>query len=42
MRETFVDQGKLFSYISLESRVPANYPLRKVRELIRAVLVDLN
>jgi hypothetical protein len=42
MRGPFVDQGKLFSYISPETRVPANHPLRKVRELVRAVLAELN
>ncbi len=42
MRGAFVDQGKLFSYISPEARVPANHPLRKVRELVRDVLGELN
>ena len=42
MRGAFVDQGKLFSYISPEARVPANHPLRKVRELVRDVLGNLN
>jgi len=42
MRGTFQDQGGLFSYISLEERVPADHPLRKIRELVRAVLVDMN
>lgn len=42
MRGTFKDQGGLFSYISLEDRVPATHPLRKIRELVRAVLVDMN
>lgn len=42
MRGTFQDQGGLFSYISLEERVPDKHPLRKVRELVRAVLNDLN
>jgi transposase len=37
-----VDQGRLFSYISPEARVPANHPLRKVRELVRDVLGELN
>ena len=34
MRGTFVDQGGLFSYIAPEARVPANHPLRKIRELV--------
>lgn len=42
MRGAFEDQGRLFSYISPEARVPANHPLRKVRELVRAVLGELN
>jgi len=42
MRGAFVDQGRLFSYISPEARVPANHPLRKVRGLVRDVLAELN
>lgn len=42
MRGAFVDQGRLFSYISPEARVPASHPLRKIRELVRDVLDDLN
>jgi len=42
MRGAFVDQDRLFSYISPEARVPANHPLRKIRELVRDVLGELN
>src|SRR5438477_10419035 len=42
MRGAFLDQGRLFSYISPEARVPANHLLRKVRELVRDVLGELN
>ena len=42
MRGTFQDQGGLFSYVSPESRVPADHPLRKVRALVRDVLKDLS
>src|SRR5579862_882708 len=42
MRGAFSDQGRLFSYISPEARVPVNHPLRKVRELVRDVLGALN
>jgi hypothetical protein len=42
MRGAFVDRGGLFSYIVPEARVPANYPLRKIRELVRDVLGELN
>ena len=42
MRGTFEDQSGLFSYISLEDRVPTSHPLRKIREYVRAVLIELN
>src|SRR6516164_3675252 len=42
MRGVFSDQGRLFSYISPEARVPANHPLRKIRNLVRDVLEELN
>src|SRR3954452_21717808 len=42
MRGRFAGQGGLFSYITPDKRVPANHPLRKVRELVRDVLSDLN
>jgi transposase len=42
MRGSFKDQGGLFSYISPESRVPANHPLRKIRKLVRDVLQELS
>ncbi len=42
MRGRFTDQGGLFSYIAPDKRVPANHLLRKVRELVRDVLSDLN
>src|SRR5271163_1891158 len=42
MRGVFQDQSGLFSYIALEERVPADHPLRKIRELVRAVLIDMN
>ncbi len=42
MRGAFEDQGRLFSYISPEARVPKNHPLRKIRELVRDVLSDLS
>jgi len=37
-----VDQGGLFSYTAPEARVPMNHPLRKIRELVRDVLGELN
>src|SRR5262244_2733903 len=42
MRGVFSDHGRLFSYISPEARVPANHPLRKIRNLVRDVLGELN
>jgi transposase len=42
MRGRLVDQGGLFSYIAPEKRLPANHPLRKIRELVRDVLGELN
>jgi transposase len=42
MRGAFQKQSGLFSYISLEVRVPEGYPLRKIRELVRAVLIAPN
>ena len=42
MRGKFGDGGQLFSYISAEARVPANHPLRKIRELVRVVLEELS
>jgi transposase len=42
MRGAFVDQGRLFSYIAPEVRVPANHPLRAIRALVRDVLGELS
>ena len=42
MRGRFTDQGGLFSYIAPDRRVPANHPLRKVRELVQDVLSELD
>ena len=42
MRGRFRDQGKLFSYLSPESRVPSEHPLRRVRQLVWDVLTELS
>jgi transposase len=42
MRGGFRDQGAMFSYISPEDRIPAEHPLRQVRQLVREVLKELN
>jgi transposase len=34
--------GGLFSYVSPESRVPRDHPLRRVRQLVRDVLKELS
>ena len=42
MRGRFQDQGGMFSYIHSEKRIPTDHPLRKIRELVRGVLKELN
>lgn len=42
MRGRFQDQGGLFSYIQPEARIPADHPLREVRDLVREVLKALS
>jgi transposase len=42
MRGRFRDQGGMFSYISPEQRVPPDHPLRRVGDLVRAVLKELS
>jgi transposase len=42
MRGAFEDQGGLFSYILPEARIPTSHPLRKIREIVREVLGELN
>lgn len=42
MRGTDQTSGTLFSYIDLEDRVPANHPLRTIREIVNDVLVSLS
>jgi transposase len=34
--------GKLFSYVDLENRVPANHPLRVIRQIMNATLVAMS
>ena len=38
MRGNDGKQGHLFSYVSLESRVPGNHPLRKMRDMVDEAL----
>ena len=42
MRGQFSDQGRMFSYLSPEERVPKGHPLRAVRAMVRAVLEDMH
>lgn len=42
MRGTDVEQGTLFSVVTLESRVPADHPLRKIRPLLEETLDSLD
>ena len=42
MRGNFEDQGHMFSYMTLEERVPAGHPLRAVRGLMREVFAAMD
>jgi hypothetical protein len=42
MRGTQNFQGAMFSYISLEERVPAKHPFRKLRRLVDALLATMS
>jgi transposase len=42
MRGTTRQQDAMFSYVSLEDRVPANHPLRRIRTLVDPVLQSMS
>jgi transposase len=42
MRGSDVQQADMYSYVSPEQRVPANHPLRGIRELVNVVLQELS
>ena len=42
MRGNEKQQGALFSYVDLESRIPATHPLRSMRQLVDKALAGLN
>jgi len=42
MRGADVQQGGLFSYVSMERRIPANHPLRAVRALLDEALASMS
>ena len=41
MRGSDTQNGSLCSYVSLEERIPARHPLRKIREVVNAALATL-
>ena len=42
MRGSEENQGPLFSYVSLESRIPPEHPIRAIRKLVDEVLKSLD
>lgn len=42
MRGDYQDGGDLFSYVSLEQRVPKSHPIRKMRKLVDEALTNLD
>ena len=42
MRGSDSQNGSLFSYVNLEERIPARHPLRKIKGVVDAALVDLD
>jgi len=42
MRGPESSQGQLFSYVSLEQRIPADHPLRTMKALVEPVLAELS
>ena len=42
MRGTDRKQGQLFSYVSLEERVPRKHPLRLMRKFTDRILAELS
>src|ERR1700681_300197 len=42
MRGADVKQGNVFSYVSLESRVPKAHPLRRIREMVDTALAEMS
>jgi transposase len=42
MRGAFCDQGSMFSYVLPEQRIPADHPLRCIRELVRDIFNQLS
>jgi transposase len=42
MRGSDSQNGSLFSYVNLEERIPARHPLRKIKGVVDAALIDLD
>lgn len=42
MRGETSTQSELFSYVSLESRIPADHPIRKIRKEVDTAFADMN
>jgi len=42
MRGTDIDQGGLFSYVSMEQRIPLTHPLRRIRALLDEALSSIS
>lgn len=42
MRGNETPSGSLFSYVSLESRIPSNHPLRAIKSMVDAALKELD
>jgi len=42
MRGDDQQQDGVFSYVSLEQRVPSSHPLRKIRQLVDEALAELS
>ena len=42
MRGDDVQQGGMFSYVSLEARVPGNHPLRGIKQLLDEALATMS
>lgn len=42
MRGADKTSGSLFGYVNLEARIPAPYPLRKIRQVVNEALASLD
>jgi hypothetical protein len=42
MRSADIQQLGMFSYVSVDARVPADHPIRKLRELVDGVLREMD